>query len=119
MAFQITDDLLDWVGESEKTGKGLGNDLKEGKITLPLIHTLRECGDQTRTEILRLLENDFNQKDFDDILSQIKGNGGVQYAREKACAFGEKALGYLSDLGDSEYKKSLRDLVGFVIEREI
>jgi octaprenyl-diphosphate synthase len=119
MAFQITDDLLDWVGESEKTGKGLGNDLKEGKITLPLIHTLRECGDQTRTEILRLLENDFNQKDFDDILSQIKGNGGVQYAREKACAFGEKALGYLSELADSEYSKALRNLVGFVIEREI
>jgi octaprenyl-diphosphate synthase len=119
MAFQITDDLLDWVGESKKTGKGLGNDLKEGKITLPLIHTLRECKDQTRTEILRLLENDFNQKDFDDILSQIKGNGGVQYAREKASLFGEKALGYLSELGDSKYKKALQDLVGFVIEREI
>ncbi len=118
MAFQITDDLLDWVGESEKTGKGLGNDLKEGKITLPLIHTLRECGAQSRTEILKLLENDFNQKDFDDILSRIKGNGGVQYAQKKARAFGEKALGYLSELGDSKYKKSLHDLVSFVIERE-
>jgi octaprenyl-diphosphate synthase len=118
MAFQITDDLLDWVGESEKTGKGLGNDLKEGKITLPLIHTLRECGARSREEILKLLDNDFNQKDFDDILSRIKGNGGVQYAREKACVFGEKALDHLSQLEDSKYSKALRDLVGFVIERE-
>jgi octaprenyl-diphosphate synthase len=118
MAFQITDDLLDWVGESEKTGKGLGNDLKEGKITLPLIHTLRECGAQSKTQILKLLENDFNQEDFDKILSLIKGNGGVRYAQEKACAFGERALDYLSGLEESEYKESLRNAVSFVIERE-
>ncbi len=68
MAFQITDDLLDWVGESEKTGKGLGNDLKEGKVTLPLICTLRESDPASRRKILRLLKNDFNQKDFDEIL---------------------------------------------------
>jgi octaprenyl-diphosphate synthase len=118
MAFQITDDLLDWVGESEKTGKGLGNDLKEGKITLPLIHTLKECDPRSRKKILKLLENDFNQKDFDSILSLIKGNGGVHYAQKKAGFFGKKALGHLSDLKDSKYKKALQDLVGFVIRRE-
>ncbi len=118
MAFQITDDLLDWVGETEKTGKGLGNDLREGKITLPLIHTLRECEPSSRKKILKLLENDFNQKDFDKILSLIKGNGGVEYAQKKATVFGKKALSYLSDLKDSKYKKALQDLVGFVIERE-
>jgi len=118
MAFQITDDLLDWVGETEKTGKGLGNDLKEGKITLPLIHTLKECEPRSRKKILKLLENDFNRKDFDEILSLIKGNGGVKYAQKKASDFGEKALNYLSELKDSKYKKALRDLVSFVIERE-
>jgi len=118
MAFQITDDLLDWVGETKKTGKGLGNDLKEGKITLPLIHTLRECDPRSRNKILKLLENDFNQKDFDKILSLIKGNGGVKYAQKKASAFGEKALSFLSELKDSEYKKALQDLVTFVIKRD-
>ncbi|MCK4403839.1 MAG: polyprenyl synthetase family protein [candidate division Zixibacteria bacterium] len=118
MAFQITDDLLDWVGETEKTGKGLGNDLKEGKITLPLIHTLRESDQPSRKKLLKLLENDFNQKDFDKILSLIKGNGGVEYAQEKASAFGEKALSFLSELKDSKYKKTLQDLARFVIERE-
>ncbi len=118
MAFQITDDLLDWVGESKKTGKALGNDLREGKITLPLIHTLRECEPASRKKILRLLENDFNTHDFRKILSMIKGNGGVEYARGKAKHFGQMALACLSGIRDCKYKKSLADLVHFVIRRE-
>ncbi len=118
MAFQITDDLLDWVGETEKTGKGLGNDLREGKITLPLIHTLRESDQPSRRKLLKLLKNDFNQEDFDKILSLIKGNGGMEYAQKKASAFGEKALSFLLELKDSKYKKALQDLVSFVIQRE-
>jgi octaprenyl-diphosphate synthase len=118
MAFQITDDLLDWIGETEKTGKGLGNDLKEGKITLPLIHTLKEAEESSRKKIYKLLENDFNQKDFNQILSLIKGNGGVEYSQKKAYSFGEKALSQLSDLQDSEYKEALGNLVSFVIKRD-
>lgn len=118
MAFQITDDLLDWVGETEKTGKSLGSDLREGKITLPLIHTLRECDPASKKSIHRLLENDFNRKDFQKILLMIKGNGGMEYARKKAKAFGQKALGCLSGIEDSRYKKALSNLVRFVIQRE-
>jgi octaprenyl-diphosphate synthase len=118
MAFQITDDLLDWVGQTEKTGKGLGSDLKEGKITLPLIHTLKESDASSRKTILRLLENDFNQEDFNQLLSLIKGNGGVEYSCHKAESFGEKALGQLSDLKDSEHKQALENLVDFVIKRD-
>jgi octaprenyl-diphosphate synthase len=118
LAFQITDDLLDWIGETKKTGKGLGNDLKEGKITLPLIHTLREAEESSRKKIFGLLENDFNQKDFNQILSLIKGNGGVEYSRQKAKTFGERALSQLSDLEDSEHKQALEDLVSFVIKRD-
>jgi octaprenyl-diphosphate synthase len=118
MAFQITDDLLDWIGETEKTGKGLGNDLKEGKITLPLIHTLREADQSSRKKILGLLENDFNPKDFNQILSLIKGNGGVEYSHQKAKAFGEKALSQLSGLRDSEHREALEILVDFVIKRD-
>lgn len=118
MAFQITDDLLDWIGETEKTGKGLGTDLKEGKITLPLIHTLKEADKPSRREILGLMENDFTQKDFNQILSLIKGNGGVEYSHHRAKSFGEKALSQLSDLKDSEYKQALENLAGFVIKRD-
>ncbi len=118
MAFQITDDLLDWVGETEKTGKGLGTDLKEGKITLPLIHTLRKSDPPTRKKIIKLLENDFNQRDFDKILFFMKGNGGVVYAQNKADDFGRKAEDCISGFKDSSYKKSLQNLVGFVMQRD-
>jgi octaprenyl-diphosphate synthase len=118
MAFQITDDLLDWVGETEKTGKGLGTDLKEGKITLPLIHILKESDPPTKKKIIRLLENDFNQKDFNQILSFMQGNGGVEYARNQADIFGKKALDSIAGFKDSPYKKSLQHLVGFVLKRE-
>jgi octaprenyl-diphosphate synthase len=118
MAFQITDDLLDWVGETEKTGKGLGTDLKEGKITLPLIHTLRKSDPATQRKLVRLLDNDFNQKDFDQILSFMKGNGGVEYANNLATAFGKKAEACISGFKDSGYKKSLQSLIGFVIDRD-
>lgn len=118
MAFQITDDLLDWEGEAEKTGKGLGNDLKEGKITLPLIHTLKVCDPASKKKIMELLENDFNRKDFLKILSMIKKNGGMEYAHKKAQAFSQKALGYLSDIKDSQYKKALQSLARFVIQRD-
>jgi octaprenyl-diphosphate synthase len=118
MAFQITDDLLDWVGETEKTGKGLGTDLKEGKITLPLIHTLRESDPRTQKKLIRLLENDFNQRDFDQILSVMKGNGGVEYAQDRASTFGEKAGNCISGFKDSRYRNSLQSLIGFVIHRD-
>ncbi len=118
IAFQIADDLLDWVGETEKTGKGLGNDLKEGKITLPLIHTLRECNSASRKRILKLLENDFNREDFQKILSMIKGNSGMEYARKKAMTFGQKALVCLSGIKDSKYKRAFEDLTRFVTQRE-
>jgi octaprenyl-diphosphate synthase len=118
MAFQIKDDLLDWVGETEKTGKGLGTDLKEGKITLPLIHTLRESDSETQKKLIRLLENDFNPQDFAQILSLMQGNGGVEYAQQRASAFGKKAQDCILSFEDSRYKKSLQSLIGFVIQRD-
>ncbi len=118
MAFQITDDLLDWEGETEKTGKGLGTDMKEGKITLPLIHTLKKSDPLTKKKIIRLLENDFNPKDFDKILFFMKGNGGVEYAKNKADGFGKKASYCISGFKDSKYKKALENLVSFVIQRD-
>ena len=118
MAFQITDDLLDWVGETEKTGKDLGTDLKEGKITLPLIHTLRKSDPDTQKKLIRLLKNDFNQRDFDQILICMKGNGGVEYAHSLAAAFGKKAEDCIYGFKDSRYKNSLQCLIDFVIHRD-
>jgi octaprenyl-diphosphate synthase len=118
IAFQIVDDVLDFVGETHKTGKGLGNDLKEGKATLPLIYTLRQTDTATKRRIIRLLEGDFNHQDFVKILSLVKEYGGVEYAKWRAEIFGQKALSCLSSFKDSPYKKSLIDMVEFAVNRD-
>ena len=118
IAFQMVDDVLDFVGETHKTGKGLGNDLKEGKATLPLIYTLRQTDTATKRRIIRLLEGGFNHQDFVKILSLVKEYGGVEYAKWRAEIFGQKALSCLSSFKDSPYKKSLIDMVEFAVNRD-
>jgi octaprenyl-diphosphate synthase len=118
IAFQITDDLLDLIGKKEKTGKELGNDLKEGKITLPLIYAFNRTSQKVKKEIIKLIENNFDHNGFFKILNFVQNQGGVDYAKCKAKEFGEKALDFISDLVDSESKDSLVDLVSFMVNRE-
>lgn len=118
IAFQITDDLLDLIGKKEKTGKELGNDLKEGKITLPLIYAFNRTSQKVKKEIIKLIENNFDHNGFFKILNFVQNQGGVDYAKCKAKEFGEKALDFISDLVDSESKDSLVDLVNFMVNRE-
>lgn len=118
ITFQITDDMLDFIGESKKTGKGLGNDLKEGKVTLPLIYTLRQAEGATKRRIIRLLEKDFNYQDFVKILSLVREYGGIDYAKWRAEIFGQKALSHLAGFKNSPYKQSLVDMVDFAVNRD-
>ncbi len=117
-SFQIVDDVLDFVGDTKKTGKGLGNDLKEGKVTLPLIYTLRQAGSSTRRRIIKLLEKDFNHQDFAKILSLVREHGGVEYAKWRALVFGQRASSFIADFRNSPYKKSLMDMVEFAVNRD-
>ena len=118
IAFQITDDLLDLIGKKEKTGKELGNDLKEGKITLPLIHAFKRSSQKAKKEVIRLIENDFDNDGFFKILNFVQNQGGVDYAKCKAKKFGQRALDFISDLKGSEYKDSLGELVDFMVNRD-
>ncbi len=118
IAFQIRDDLLDLVGKKKKTGKEPGNDLKEGKITLPLIYALRNAPSDKRKEVISLLDDDFNQDGFEKVLLFINDEKGVEYAYSKAKEYGDKALSNLSVLDGSEYKQALVDLVNFAVRRD-
>jgi len=117
IAFQIRDDLLDLVGEKEKTGKEPGNDLKEGKITLPLIYALKSTTSRKRKEVVRILDDGFDQNGFTKVLRFIKEQKGMEYAHSKAEEYGDKALTNLSYLDGSEYKNALADLVDFAVRR--
>lgn len=116
MAFQIKDDLFDYA--SDKVGKPTGNDIKEKKLTLPVIYTLKNCDKETRREIIYIIKNKNNDasqvKKVADIVTR---SGGIQYATDKMNEFYNKAKDILYQFPDNDSRKGLEDLISFVINR--
>lgn len=116
IAFQIKDDLLDFG--STDTGKPHGLDLKEKKITLPLIYTLNQASIPEKRKIINIIRNENkNEKKVDEVISYIHQYKGMKYAEEKMQAYRDDAIKLISDTSDSLYSKSLIDLVLFSTER--
>ncbi len=117
MAFQIKDDLFDY-GEDE-IGKPLGIDIKEKKMTLPLIHSLSKATWLEKRKIIGIVKNDSeNSKKVKYVIDFVKKSGGIDYANQTMRGYHEQALTILNDFPASEYKTSLVDLVQFTIERK-
>ena len=117
MAFQIKDDLLDF-GDSE-TGKPKGGDIKEKKLTLPLIHALSKSSRIEKRKIIRRVKS--KKKSNDDIkmiIDFIKIKGGMEYAKMKMIEFRDEALNILFSLPPSEARDSLHLLVDYVVDRK-
>jgi len=118
MAFQIADDLLDYREEKETTGKPSGLDLREHKVTLPLIHALRGMSPSSRKEVERLFENETASDDDIASVARIVGeNGGFEYARERGEEFAERAHDALAELPDTVARRSLTASISYVMER--
>jgi len=116
MAFQIKDDLFDY-GEME-IGKPVGIDIKEKKMTLPLIYALSKSGWLERRKIISIVKNQSdNPKKVKEVIEYVKGSGGIEYALEAMNRFHKEALDILKQFPDSDYKKSLEQLVQFTIDR--
>ena len=119
VAFQIVDDLLDYTATQDEFGKPVGNDFKEGKITLPLIHTLKVCSDKNKNKIRDIAKKDqFTDEDFRFIFDLIKEHGGFEYAWGKALKSKDKAKGLLKRFSPTEDRQTLIDLADFVVERK-
>jgi len=118
VAFQISDDLLDIVGTEAVTGKTVGNDLREGKVTLPLIYALSNGGSSRRSEILSLLGKGAENGEAEKVARIILDSGGVEYAQKKALAYGQEAFDLLEELPATEFKKSLEEVARFAALRE-
>lgn len=116
MAFQIKDDLFDYG--SDEIGKPRGIDIKEKKMTLPLIYALRESSKSEKRSILKKIKrhSDNNEK-VQEVIAFVKEKGGIEYATGVMNDFHQKALQELEQFPDSDYKNSLKDLVQFTIER--
>jgi len=117
MAFQIKDDLFDY-GE-EEIGKPVGIDIKEKKMTLPLIYSLSKASWLEKRRIIGIVKNNSeDSKKVKEVISFVKNSGGIDYARQAMERYYQMALEQLKPLPESEYKTSLGRLVRFTIERK-
>jgi len=117
MAFQIKDDLFDY-GE-QKIGKPTGIDIKEQKMTLPLIYTLNNCSKKEKAWLINSVKNYNKDKNrVKEVIAFVKANGGLEYAVKRMMSFQDEALKLLSNFPDSPYKASLKLMVEYVIERK-
>lgn len=117
MAFQIKDDLFDYG--TYEIGKPLGIDIKEKKMTLPLIYALQHAKAGEKRKIKRIVkQNKQSSKKVMEVIDYVKASGGIEYAQEVMNDYYEKALSILNEFPESNYKTSLAELVQFTIERK-
>ncbi|RKE91961.1 polyprenyl synthetase family protein [Ichthyenterobacterium magnum] len=117
MAFQIKDDLFDYGDEA--IGKPTGIDIKEQKMTLPLIHVLNKCSKKQKAWLINSIKNhNKDKKRVKEVIAFVKNNGGLNYAITKMKEFQAEALQMLNKYPGSEYKNALEMMVNYVIERK-
>lgn len=117
MAFQIKDDLFDY-GEGD-IGKPKGIDIKEKKMTLPLIHVLNNASSRDKKSIINIIKKDSeNPKKVKEVIDFVKSNGGLEYAREVMKRYQQEAFDLLDTFPDNEARDSIRSLINYVAERK-
>jgi octaprenyl-diphosphate synthase len=116
-AFQLIDDVLDYSGDASHTGKNLGDDLKDGKPTLPLIYVLQR-GSVEQAALVRSAIERGGAEEFKSVVDAIQDTGALVYARDKARDESDSARRAVAVLPDSRYKESLLELATFAIERD-
>ncbi|WP_127126800.1 polyprenyl synthetase family protein [Pseudoflavitalea rhizosphaerae] len=117
IAFQIKDDLFDYGNEA--VGKPTGNDIKEKKLTLPLIYTLNNADKTTRRRLISIIKNDNrNPLKVQEVINTVKEAGGIQYAEQKMMQYRDDALAILNDFDNQEVRNGLEELVRFTTDRK-
>ena len=116
-AFQLVDDVLDYSGDAAHTGKNLGDDLRQGKPTLPLIHVLQR-GSAEQAALVRSAIEGGGQDNFGAVLEAIRATGALEYVRNKAKDEARLAREAISALSNSRYRDSLLELSAFAVERD-
>ena len=117
VAFQITDDLLDLVGEQDKTGKPAGNDLDRDKLTLPLIHLLKTAGEAEKQKVKRILSQQNGESGRMELVARLNTCGSIEYAKRRAEEFVEQAITAIAGVGDNKSSKSLVETARFITSR--
>jgi octaprenyl-diphosphate synthase len=118
IAFQIKDDIFDY-GTPGKIGKPTGIDIRERKLTLPIIYTLNNSSQEVRKELINIIKNqNENSNSVQRAVSLVKENGGIDYSHSQMLSYATKALELIRDIPENEAKKSLELLVDYTMNRE-
>jgi octaprenyl-diphosphate synthase len=115
-AFQLIDDVLDYSGNQSAIGKNVGDDLREGKPTLPLIYLMQHGSEQQR-ELVRQCISQGDEAHFDEILAAITSSGALEYTRQQAESAAQRAKDSIKGLPEGNYKEALIALASFAVER--
>jgi octaprenyl-diphosphate synthase len=116
-AFQIADDVLDYTADAEALGKNLGDDLAEGKATLPVIHAMQHADAATRDRIRHAIEQG-DTRAMPDIVAAIRACGSLAYSEQRAREYADAALADLAPLPDNAHTQALRALASYAVDRD-
>ena len=119
LAHEMVDDALDYISEDQRFGKSIYKDLQEGKITLPLIHALKEASAKDREKILKIMKSDcLDEKNSSVITELIEEYQGVTYVFSKAREYVNLCMGYLKELDSSPVRDALIATANYAVERK-
>lgn len=119
MAFQLVDDILDFTAHESTLGKPVGGDLREGKVTLPLVYALERATPEERRQVETVLrERDYENVRFSQILDIVERHRGVKRVQERAHAFTEKARRLIGEFPDSIYQRALYAVTELITDRD-
>jgi len=118
IGFQLMDDILDYISEEQTLGKSIGKDLSEGKLTLPLIHTLQNCSRENKERIIGIIKNqERREDDLRYVMKVVHGCAGIDYTVKRAESYIDQAKTSLSPFPPSEEKEALLAISDYTIRR--
>jgi octaprenyl-diphosphate synthase len=117
IAFQLRDDVLDYIGDLQKIGKEPGTDLAEGSMTLPLIHAMRHVSSDAQRELLQTALTTRDRSMLQEVVSILESSGSIDYAQERTREYQSKAVDAIATLPDSVYKTAMQSLAHSIADR--
>ncbi len=119
IAFQVADDTLDYVADGKRLGKSLGEDLREGKITLPLLHLLKHCRKEDQNELNEIMDSkNFDHNNLSKVIKLMQSHGSIDYALKEAQTYANEAKSALSVFPDSPQRQYLMTIADYVVQRD-
>ncbi|HZT33069.1 MAG TPA: polyprenyl synthetase family protein [Bryobacteraceae bacterium] len=119
MAFQLVDDVLDFTAHEKVLGKPVGSDLREGKVTLPLVYALERATPEERAQVETILrDRNYDQVPFRQVRAMLDKYRGIERVRERAHAFTEKARALISEFPESSYQRALYAVIDLITDRD-